>query len=99
MRGLKEKYEVHHGVKIKDEAIIAAGVLSNRYITGRFLPDKAVDLIDEAAARLKMEIDSMPTEIDEVERRPELHVDTDLKESDREDHQDDLAQHALQLVQ
>jgi len=69
LRGLKEKYEVHHGVKIKDEAIIAAAVLSNRYITGRFLPDKAVDLIDEAAARLKMEIDSMPTEIDEVERR------------------------------
>ena len=69
LRGLKEKYEVHHGVKIKDEALIAAGVLSNRYITGRFLPDKAVDLIDEAAARLKMEIDSMPTEIDEIERR------------------------------
>ncbi|KAB2834163.1 MAG: AAA domain-containing protein, partial [Candidatus Dadabacteria bacterium] len=69
LRGLKEKYEVHHGVKIKDEAIIAAAVLSNRYITARFLPDKAVDLIDEAAARLKMEIDSMPTEIDEIERR------------------------------
>src|SRR5271167_1891370 len=62
LRGLKEKYEVHHGVKIKDEAIIAAAVLSNRYITARFLPDKAVDLIDEAAAKLKMEIDSMPTE-------------------------------------
>jgi ATP-dependent Clp protease ATP-binding subunit ClpB len=62
LRGLKEKYEVHHGVKIKDDALIAAGVLSNRYITARFLPDKAVDLIDEAAARLKMEIDSMPTE-------------------------------------
>ena len=69
LRGLKEKYEIHHGVKIKDEAIIAAGVLSDRYITGRFLPDKAVDLIDEAAARLKMEITSMPTEIDEVDRR------------------------------
>jgi ATP-dependent Clp protease ATP-binding subunit ClpB len=69
LRGLKEKYEVHHGVKIKDEALIAAGVLSNRYITGRFLPDKAVDLIDEAAARLKMEIDSMPIEIDERQRR------------------------------
>ncbi len=69
LRGLKEKYEVHHGVKIKDEALIAAGVLSNRYITGRFLPDKAVDLIDEAAARLKMEIDSMPIEIDEKQRR------------------------------
>ena len=69
LRGLKEKYEVHHGVKIKDEAIIAAAVLSNRYITARFLPDKAVDLIDEAAAKLKMEIDSLPTVIDEVERR------------------------------
>jgi ATP-dependent Clp protease ATP-binding subunit ClpB len=69
LRGLKEKYEVHHGVKIKDEAIIAAAVLSNRYITARFLPDKAVDLIDEAAAKLKMEIDSMPTEIDDIERR------------------------------
>ena len=69
LRGLKEKYEVYHGVKIKDEAIIAAGVLSNRYISGRFLPDKAVDLIDEAAAKLKMEIDSMPTEIDEIERK------------------------------
>jgi len=69
LRGLKERYEVHHGVKIKDEALIAAGVLSNRYITGRFLPDKAVDLIDEAAAKLKMEIDSKPIKIDEIERR------------------------------
>lgn len=69
LRGLKEKYEVHHGVKIKDDALIAAGVLSNRYITARFLPDKAVDLIDEAAARLKIEIDSMPTEIDELNRK------------------------------
>ncbi|MCA9810652.1 MAG: AAA family ATPase, partial [Candidatus Dadabacteria bacterium] len=69
LRGLKEKYEVHHGVKIKDEAIIAAAVLSNRYITARFLPDKAVDLIDEAAAKLKMEIDSLPAEIDDVQRR------------------------------
>ena len=69
LRGLKEKYEVHHGVKIKDEAIVAAAHLSNRYISGRFLPDKAVDLMDEACARLKMEIDSVPTEIDEVKRR------------------------------
>ena len=69
LRGLKEKYEIHHGVKIKDEALIAAGVLSNRYISGRFLPDKAVDLIDEAAAKLKMEIDSMPINIDEIERK------------------------------
>ncbi|GER93322.1 ATP-dependent chaperone ClpB [hot springs metagenome] len=69
LRGLKEKYEVHHGVKIKDSALIAAAVLSHRYITDRFLPDKAIDLIDEAAARLRMEIDSMPVELDEIERR------------------------------
>lgn len=69
LRGLKEKYEVHHGVKIKDEALVAAAGLSNRYISGRFLPDKAVDLMDEASARLKMEIDSVPTEIDEVKRK------------------------------
>ncbi|VAX31157.1 ClpB protein, partial [hydrothermal vent metagenome] len=69
LRGLKERYEVHHGVRIKDSALVAAAVLSNRYITDRFLPDKAIDLIDEAAARLRMEIDSMPTELDEIERR------------------------------
>jgi len=69
LRGLKEKYEVHHGVKITDGALVAAAVLSNRYITDRFLPDKAVDLIDESASRLRMEIDSMPTQIDEAERR------------------------------
>jgi len=69
LRGLRERYEVHHGVKITDSALIAAAVLSNRYITDRFLPDKAIDLIDEAASRLRMEIDSMPTEIDEIDRR------------------------------
>jgi len=69
LRGLKEKYEVHHGVKIKDTAIVAAEVLSNRYISERFRPDKEVDLIDESASRLRIEIDSMPTEIDETERR------------------------------
>jgi ATP-dependent Clp protease ATP-binding subunit ClpB len=69
LRGLKERYELHHGVKIKDTALVAAAVLSNRYITDRFLPDKAIDLIDEAASRLRIEIDSMPTEIDEIERR------------------------------
>jgi ATP-dependent Clp protease ATP-binding subunit ClpB len=69
LRGLKERYEVHHGVRIKDSAIIAAAQLSHRYITDRFLPDKAIDLIDEAAAKLRMEIDSMPAELDEVERR------------------------------
>ncbi len=69
LRGLKERYEVHHGVRIQDAALVAAALLSNRYVTGRFLPDKAIDLIDEAASRLRIEIDSMPVEIDEVERR------------------------------
>ena len=69
LRGLKEKYEVHHKVKIKDAALVAAAVLSHRYISDRFLPDKAIDLIDEAASRLRIEIDSMPHEIDEIERR------------------------------
>jgi ATP-dependent Clp protease ATP-binding subunit ClpB len=69
LRGLKERYEVHHGVKITDAALVAAARLSDRYIGGRFLPDKAIDLIDEAASRLRIEIDSMPQEIDEVERR------------------------------
>lgn len=69
LRGLKEKYEVHHGVRIKDEALVASAVFSNRYITNRFLPDKAIDLVDEAASRLKMEIESQPTELDQIERR------------------------------
>ena len=69
LRGLKERYEVHHGVRIQDSALVAAAVLSNRYLTNRFLPDKAIDLVDEAASRLRIEIDSMPTEIDIVERR------------------------------
>ena len=69
LRGLKERYEVHHGVRIQDSALVAAAVLSDRYITARFLPDKAIDLVDEAASRLRIEIDSMPTEIDVVDRR------------------------------
>lgn len=69
LRGLKEKYEVHHGVRIKDSALVSASVLSNRYIADRFLPDKAIDLIDECASMLRIEIDSMPSEIDEIERR------------------------------
>ena len=69
LRGLKERYEVHHGVRIKDSAIVAAATLSHRYITDRFLPDKAIDLIDEAAASLRIQIDSMPTEIDQLQRR------------------------------
>ncbi|HEX4624507.1 MAG TPA: ATP-dependent chaperone ClpB [Solirubrobacteraceae bacterium] len=85
LRGLKERYEVHHGVRIQDAAIIAAATLSQRYITGRFLPDKAIDLIDEAASRLRIEIDSLPTEIDEVERRiMQLEIEHEAlsKESD-----------------
>jgi ATP-dependent Clp protease ATP-binding subunit ClpB len=69
LRGLRERYEVHHGVRIKDSALVAAAILSNRYIADRFLPDKAIDLVDEAAAKLRTEIDSMPTELDEISRR------------------------------
>ncbi len=85
LRGLKERYEVHHGVRIKDSAIIAAATLSNRYISDRFLPDKAIDLIDECAASLRMQIDSLPVEIDEIERRIlqlEIERQALLKESD-----------------
>jgi ATP-dependent Clp protease ATP-binding subunit ClpB len=86
LRGLRERYEVHHGVKFKDSALVAAAVLSNRYITDRFLPDKAIDLIDEAAARLRTEIDSMPAELDEVERRiMQLEIEREAlkKETDK----------------
>jgi len=85
LRGLKERYEVHHGVRIKDSAIIAAATLSNRYISDRFLPDKAIDLIDECAASLRMQIDSLPVEIDEIERRIlqlEIERQALLKETD-----------------
>lgn len=86
LRGLKERYEVHHGVRIKDSAIVAAATLSHRYISDRFLPDKAIDLVDEAAASLRMEIDSLPVEIDEVERRiTQLEIERQAlkKEEDR----------------
>jgi ATP-dependent Clp protease ATP-binding subunit ClpB len=86
LRGLRERYEIHHGVKFKDSALVAAAVLSNRYITDRFLPDKAIDLIDEAASRLRMEIDSMPAELDEVERRiMQLEIEREAlkKETDK----------------
>ena len=69
LRGLRERYEVHHGVTIRDAALVAAATLSNRYITDRFLPDKAIDLIDEAASKMSIEIGSVPEEIDEIERR------------------------------
>jgi ATP-dependent Clp protease ATP-binding subunit ClpB len=69
LRGIKEKYELHHGVRITDSALVAAATLSHRYITDRFLPDKAIDLMDEAASRLRMEVDSKPEEIDALDRR------------------------------
>ena len=69
LRGLKEKYELHHGVRISDNALVAAAGLSNRYITDRFLPDKAIDLMDEAASRLRMQVESKPEELDELDRR------------------------------
>ena len=86
LRGLRERYEIHHGVKFKDAALVAAAVLSNRYITDRFLPDKAIDLVDEAASKLRMEIDSLPVELDEVERRVmQLEIEREAlrKESDK----------------
>jgi ATP-dependent Clp protease ATP-binding subunit ClpB len=86
LRGLRERYEIHHGVKFKDSALVAAAVLSHRYITDRFLPDKAIDLIDEAASRLRMEIDSMPAALDEVERRiMQLEIEREAlkKETDK----------------
>ncbi|HDN65418.1 MAG TPA: ATP-dependent chaperone ClpB [Methanosarcinales archaeon] len=85
LRGLKERYEVHHGVRIKDAALVTAAVLSHRYISDRFLPDKAIDLVDEAAARIRTEIDSMPTELDEIRRRiMQLEIEREAlkKESD-----------------
>ncbi len=101
LRGLKERYEVHHGVKLKDSALVAAAVLSDKYIADRFLPDKAIDLIDEAAASLRTEIDSRPTEIDEIERRAmqlEIEITGLKKEKDsaskkrREDIEKELAE-------
>jgi ATP-dependent Clp protease ATP-binding subunit ClpB len=83
LRGLKERYEVHHGVRIQDGAIVAAAALSDRYISDRFLPDKAVDLIDEAASRLKIELDSMPTEIDQIERQV-LQLEMEKKALEKE---------------
>ena len=86
LRGLKEKYEVHHGVRIKDSALVAAATLSHRYITDRFLPDKAIDLIDEATSRLRIEIDSMPAEIDDMQRKiTQLEIEREAlkKEKDR----------------
>jgi ATP-dependent Clp protease ATP-binding subunit ClpB len=101
LRGLKEKYEVHHGVRIKDSAIVAAATLSNRYITDRFMPDKAIDLIDEAAASLRIQIDSMPTEIDQLERRAtQLEIEKQaLKKEDDANSRERLAVVEKELAQ
>jgi ATP-dependent Clp protease ATP-binding subunit ClpB len=86
LRGLRERYEVHHGVRITDSALVAAAVLSNRYITDRFLPDKAIDLVDEAASRLRMEMDSMPAELDEIERRRmQLEIEREALRKEKDD--------------
>src|SRR5215471_7739961 len=85
LRGLRERYELHHGVRLKDSALVAAAVMSQRYISDRFLPDKAIDLVDEAAAKLRTEIDSMPAELDEILRRQmQLEIEREAlrKESD-----------------
>ncbi len=101
LRGLKERYEVHHGVRIKDSAIVAAATLSHRYITDRFLPDKAIDLIDEAAASLRIQIDSMPTEIDQLERRAtQLEIERQaLKKEDDPNSRERLAAVERELAQ
>jgi len=100
LRGLKEKYEVHHGVRIKDSALIAAATLSNRYITDRFLPDKAIDLIDEATSRLRIEIDSMPAEIDDIQRKiTQLEIEREaLKKEKDQGSKDRLAKIEKELV-
>ncbi|MBW1732125.1 MAG: AAA family ATPase [Deltaproteobacteria bacterium] len=103
LRGLKEKYEVHHGVRIKDSAIVAAATLSHRYITDRFLPDKAIDLIDEATSRLRIEIDSMPAEIDDIQRKiTQLEIEREAlkKEKDQasKDRLEKLEQELSQLT-
>jgi ATP-dependent Clp protease ATP-binding subunit ClpB len=86
LRGLRDRYEAHHGVRIKDSALVAAAVLSNRYITDRFLPDKAIDLVDESAAKLRTEIDSMPTELDEASRRiTQLEIEREALRKERDD--------------
>ncbi len=96
LRGIKEKYEVHHGVRIQDAATVAAVVLSNRYISDRFLPDKAIDLIDEAASRLRIEIDSMPTEIDELERQ---RIKLEIEQEALKKEQDKASKQRLKEVQ
>ena len=96
LRGLKERYEVFHGVKIQDQALIAAATLSNRYISDRFLPDKAIDLVDEACAMVRTEIDSMPTELDEISRKI---MQLEIEEAALKKETDALSQEHLQELQ
>ena len=99
LRGIKEKYEMHHGIKIKDDALVAAATLSNRYITDRFLPDKAIDLIDEAASKIRMEVDSKPVELDEIDRKIiQLKIESEaLKKEDDQESLDRLAKISADL--
>ncbi len=101
LRGIKEKYEVHHGIKIKDSALVSAAVLSNRYITDRFLPDKAIDLVDEAASALKIEVDSKPTELDEIDRKIiQLKIESEaLKKEDDKSSKDRLEKISNELIE
>jgi len=101
LRGIKEKYEVHHGIKIKDSALVSAAVLSNRYITDRFLPDKAIDLVDEAASALKIEVDSKPTELDEIDRKIiQLKIESEaLKKEDDKSSKDRLEKISNELTE
>ena len=96
LRGLKERYEVFHGVKIQDQALIAAATLSNRYISDRFLPDKAIDLVDEACAMVRTEIDSMPTELDDISRKIMQH---EIEEAALKKDTDPLTQEHLKEIQ
>src|SRR5699024_10894754 len=96
LRGLKERYEVFHGVKITDNALIAAATLSNRYISDRFLPDKAIDLVDEACAMIKTELDSMPTELDEISRKI---MQLEIEEAALKKEDDHLSKERLAVIQ
>src|SRR5262249_48686413 len=96
LRGLKSRYEAHHKVSIKDSALVAAAVLSNRYISDRFLPDKAIDLVDEAAAKLRTEIDSVPAELDEVQRRV---MQLEIERTSLEKEKDSASQERLGKLQ
>ena len=102
LRGLKEKYEIHHGIRISDEAILAAVQLSDRYITDRFLPDKAIDLMDEAASKVKMEIDSKPEEIDQLDRdliKLQMEKNVLSKDSDQDEKKNETINKQIQELE